>query len=386
MAAAGGHAALRALAGWFEIANVDERMAGWAGTPADPPFALGALAIAWPRLHRARDGQELRAALAASPWGDPGGTDARTIGLHMRAAWARRVGVHVPSARSWAAGGVALLVARERHVLGRLLPAAAAATAARSIGRTAAGAPSWPSFVAALPGPARWVFEPGDGPGELWRAEARWWRRVHADAAALLAAPRRASTGSSARQCCSPWTRSRYGRRWPPPCGAAVRSWSMRWREAFAAVPMTRVAVVAPAELLRTALVRVADAGCLDIDRLVPAADQPAASAAQALQRLALPDSPEARLLETPPDIATLVEERRATCSRGDAVGGPQCPGRRSRRCGGPARLGADRDATHPRGKAATGRRHRGHPAAPRGVLPSTVVDRPGPGRTFAPW
>ncbi|GAA1804949.1 hypothetical protein GCM10009682_28390 [Luedemannella flava] len=182
--------ALRALAGWFEIANVDERMAGWAGTPADPPFALGALAIAWPRLHRARDGQELRAALAASPWGDPGGTDARTIGLHMRAAWARRVGVHVPSARSWAAGGVALLVARERHVLVGVLPAAAAATAARSIGRTAAGAPSWPSFVAALPGPARWVFEPGDGPGELWRAEARWWRRVHADAAALLAAPR----------------------------------------------------------------------------------------------------------------------------------------------------------------------------------------------------
>ncbi|GAA1804955.1 hypothetical protein GCM10009682_28400 [Luedemannella flava] len=160
----------------------------------------------------------------------------------------------------------------------------------------------------------------------------------------------------------------------------------MRWREAFAAVPMTRVAVVAPAELLRTALVRVADAGCLDIDRLVPAADQPAASAAQALQRLALPDSPEARLLETPPDIATLVEERRADLLAGETQLA-DLSAQVVDRDGVAALLGWAPTATLPTLAA------RLRPAgatvvtlpAPRGVLPPTVVDRPGPGRTFAP-
>ena len=45
---------LRLLAGWFEIANVDELLQTLAGRPSDTEFQLGALATAWPRLSEAR--------------------------------------------------------------------------------------------------------------------------------------------------------------------------------------------------------------------------------------------------------------------------------------------------------------------------------------------
>ena len=76
---------LRLLAGWFEIANVEELLQAQAGLPAGPQFQLGALAMAWPRLSGARSTVELRRALAASAWGDPGGDTSRDIRLAMRA-------------------------------------------------------------------------------------------------------------------------------------------------------------------------------------------------------------------------------------------------------------------------------------------------------------
>jgi hypothetical protein len=45
---------LRLLAGWFEVANVDELLHRLAGGEAEEPFRLGALATAWPRLAPAR--------------------------------------------------------------------------------------------------------------------------------------------------------------------------------------------------------------------------------------------------------------------------------------------------------------------------------------------
>jgi hypothetical protein len=44
----GGLRLLRPLAGWFEIANMDELLEGIAGRPAGDQFELGALATAWP--------------------------------------------------------------------------------------------------------------------------------------------------------------------------------------------------------------------------------------------------------------------------------------------------------------------------------------------------
>ena len=67
-------AALRArvLVAWFEIANVDERLAELAGMPSRRQFDLGSLGSASRRIAAANSPADLRAALAASEWGDPG--------------------------------------------------------------------------------------------------------------------------------------------------------------------------------------------------------------------------------------------------------------------------------------------------------------------------
>ena len=82
---------LRALAGWFEIANVDEHLHALSGHRATAPFELGTLATAWPRLARTSSLDELRDALTTSIWGDPRGSTPREIQLSMRFAWADRV-------------------------------------------------------------------------------------------------------------------------------------------------------------------------------------------------------------------------------------------------------------------------------------------------------
>ena len=131
---------LRLLAGWFEIANVDELLQAQAGLPAGPEFQLGALATAWPRLSEARSTAELRHALSASAWGDPGGDTSRDIRLAMRARWAARVAVSGDRARAWASAASAVL------------------------------RPALPSAPAAQP----------------WEAEAGWWRGVEGDGRVLL--------------------------------------------------------------------------------------------------------------------------------------------------------------------------------------------------------
>src|SRR5690349_3210768 len=100
--------------------------------------------------------------------------------------------------------------------------------------------------------------------------------------------------------CAAPWNwrravaaGSRRGRRW------------MRWREAWTPEPMSRVAVVAPVPALRDALVRVADAGTVELDK-------PAATADRA------PD-PGARLSPSTPDTAALEEAGRTDLLAGEA-------------------------------------------------------------------
>jgi hypothetical protein len=181
-----GTEALRVLAGWFEIANVEEHLRVLAGEPADAPFRLGHLSVAWPRLAACGSRAEVRSTLAASAWGDPGGETPREILLGMRLAWAERVAGRVPAAASWARAATALLLARP-GIAGRL-PERAATAAIRLLGGRAAAAVSVPELAAALRPPVRWVLAGSAAPADLWIAEVRWWRRVAADAAALLAA------------------------------------------------------------------------------------------------------------------------------------------------------------------------------------------------------
>jgi len=177
---------VRALAGWFELVNIDARLAALVGDGREPsPFVLGGLATAWPRIEPARSIEEVAAAVTGSVWGDPGGRSAAELALGLRVAWARRVHEAAPQAVEWVGGAGALLVARELLVTGsrartsqlQRLP---------EIGQEALGAGSLRELEAALPAQAAWALAGMSDPSELWRAELGWWARVEGDASGLL--------------------------------------------------------------------------------------------------------------------------------------------------------------------------------------------------------
>jgi V/A-type H+-transporting ATPase subunit I len=72
----------------------------------------------------------------------------------------------------------------------------------------------------------------------------------------------------------------------------------MRWSEAVGTVRMQRVAVVAPRAELRAALVRLADAGCVEVDLVDPDDATRRGPAARRLQRLRSEDVPPALSVE----------------------------------------------------------------------------------------
>ncbi|MGW0954269.1 hypothetical protein [Streptomyces sp. NPDC002545] len=184
----GGARLLVPLASGFEIANVIARLPVPRGRRAEAPepYRLGALETAWRTLERAGTPAELRAALTASPWGDPGGDTPWALLTGMRMAAARRTAVAVPSARRWAQGRALLLAARELFVHHRSLLEPVWRDAARLLGTRAPAAVSYQEFRECLPAAAGWVLADVDEPSELWRAEARWWRTVQSDGAAML--------------------------------------------------------------------------------------------------------------------------------------------------------------------------------------------------------
>jgi hypothetical protein len=176
---------LRALTAWFELANLEDRVAYLEGAPLRQPFELGSLASAWPRAAEAQSIAELRQALAPTAWGDPGGETPAELGLALRLAWARRIADAAPAAQGWAAGAVALLAARVLFVTG--LPVEALPVPRiRLLGATWPAAGTFARFVEALPPDAAWALDGTETPEQLWRAEARWWTRVEEQAATLL--------------------------------------------------------------------------------------------------------------------------------------------------------------------------------------------------------
>ncbi len=180
---------VRALAGWFELANVDARIAALVSDGREPaPFVLGGLATAWPAIEQGRSVEDVADTVAGSAWGDPGGRSAAELTLGLRVAWARRVHQAAPVAANWVAGAGALLVARELLLDGSR---ARAAQLRRLPGITeeALAAGSLNDLQAALPAQAAWALAGVSDPSELWRAELSWWLAVEREAPVLLRTP-----------------------------------------------------------------------------------------------------------------------------------------------------------------------------------------------------
>jgi hypothetical protein len=171
---------LRALASWFELANIEDRLAYFGGAELRSPYELGMLSSVWNDAAVTQSVDELQRLLAGSSWGDPGSVEPAEIHLALRLAWARRVSAQVPAARSWAAGAVAILLAAELFVAGRPVDD-------DLVGRVRLGG-SWPEAGSLaelrdlLPPTAAWALDGVDDAARLWRAELAWWRRVAADA------------------------------------------------------------------------------------------------------------------------------------------------------------------------------------------------------------
>lgn len=179
----GAVACLRSLAAWFELANLEDRLAYFAGAELPAPFELGVLASVWEAAAATADAAELRAVLASSGWGDPGSDVPQEIHLALRFGWARRVAEQAPEARAWAAGAIALLLAQELLVAGRRVNEARL----RRVGLGTAGvdAASLAELRARLPRRASWALEGVELPGELWRGELAWRRTVETEAELL---------------------------------------------------------------------------------------------------------------------------------------------------------------------------------------------------------
>ncbi|MBC9713901.1 hypothetical protein H9Y04_15125 [Streptomyces sp. TRM66268-LWL] len=181
-----GTAAVRLLSAGFEIANTREHLRALSGAPPPPPYRLGALSTAWPRLAATVSASEVRGVLASSAWGDPGADSPAAVVTGMRLSAAARTVANVPEAARWATGEAALLVAREVFLMGRGLAAPAARHAARILGQEALRAPSFGDFRERLPSAARWPLEDAPETERLWRAEARWWPAVEQDGLEML--------------------------------------------------------------------------------------------------------------------------------------------------------------------------------------------------------
>jgi hypothetical protein len=185
---------IRVLAAGFEIANVEAHLDELAGGPAATPFELGALSTVWPRARPTRSIGELRAVLAASPWGDPGTDERGALAAALRLVWARRVADAVPELRRWATAGAAVVVAGERFGHDRELSPPAGLETRRVLG-LGWTAPTLEEFVAALPTECRGAFADVAHAADVWRAEAAWWRGFGDEAARES---RRAATGRAA--------------------------------------------------------------------------------------------------------------------------------------------------------------------------------------------
>jgi hypothetical protein len=168
------------VAAWFELANVEDRLAWFDGAELRSPYELGMLATAWTDARETRSREEMRHVLARSSWGDPGSDEAEAVHLALRLAWGRRVSAQVPALRALANGAIALLLAGELFVAGRHPDDDLVRRAA--LGRHWREAATLSQLRSLLPATAAWALLGVDDPADLCQAEIRWWRQVVAEA------------------------------------------------------------------------------------------------------------------------------------------------------------------------------------------------------------
>jgi hypothetical protein len=184
-----GVAALRGLAGWFEIANIEALLRAPDGRSGDRLFDLGSLATDWRRLRDAQTPAQVRAALATPPWSVPAAENLRGVGTILRCRLLERALGAVAGAGAgvdWINGATALLCARETAA-GARVPATATAIVQRIVGVSPDAAADLARYRTLLPRSARWVLDDIDDAADLWRGELAWWSRVERDAAVLVA-------------------------------------------------------------------------------------------------------------------------------------------------------------------------------------------------------
>lgn len=175
---------LRAMASWFELANIEDRIAYLAGGDLRPPFELGVLSSVWEAAAEAGSPAELRRLLGRSAWGDAGADDPQEIQLWLRLAWARRVARQVPEIRPWAEGALAIVLAAEMFVAGH--PFDPHGVRSLGLGSSWVSASTLAELRERLPRRSAWALDGVDEPPGLWRAEIEWWRRVGRDAEAMV--------------------------------------------------------------------------------------------------------------------------------------------------------------------------------------------------------
>ena len=178
--------ALRALAAAFEVANIEEHLRSLHSEPSGPTYRLGSFATAWPRVVATTSVHDLRAVLATSAWGDPGGDGTRTISLYLRASWMTRVAATLPMTRPWMQSAAALVVTRERMLGSRAIPESVLDGIEPLLGPGWRDAPRASSGIPDLHDDVAWVLSGVSGPEDLWRAEASWWRHVEREAFSRL--------------------------------------------------------------------------------------------------------------------------------------------------------------------------------------------------------
>lgn len=199
---------MRALAGWFELANLEEVAIGLAtGTGSAPaPYRLGALATAGPAASDAHSLRELRMALARSGWGDPGGEALPELLLGLRFGWGRLL-LSIGEQPGWGLGALALTAAKAR-LLGSEGPTERAPFRIPELGSGWSDATDVEALAMGLPREARWVLRGVETRAELWRAERAWWLAVEDGAEALLRNPslgRKVVLGAGAELLVDAW-------------------------------------------------------------------------------------------------------------------------------------------------------------------------------------
>lgn len=179
---------IQALAGWFEIANLENLAVAVAGAETGlpvRPYDLGRLSVAWRGVRLAGTLAEVRETLAATRWGDPGGDTVETLLVGVRLSWAGLLRRVITGQSEWGMGLGALVLAEDRFLPGgngRRAPP----RHDRALGDRWRDTTDLNGFVTALPAAAGWVFAAVRRSEELWQAEETWWKRLADDGADLL--------------------------------------------------------------------------------------------------------------------------------------------------------------------------------------------------------